>query len=73
MTELELWSSTFRDATLPELAVAAADLHAWVAAAPPGLPVGAEVPSDEVDALGLAEGSRRVVRALRQVVGAANR
>ncbi len=45
-----------------------AEIVARVVAAHPALPVGAEVLSDEVDALGLAEGSRRVATALGEVV-----
>jgi sugar phosphate isomerase/epimerase len=48
-----------------------AEMVARVAAAHPDLPVGAEVLSDEVDDLGLADGTKRIAAALRAVVDAA--
>jgi sugar phosphate isomerase/epimerase len=48
-----------------------AEMIARVSAAHPELPVGAEVLSEEVDALGLAEGTKQVAAALRGVVEAA--
>lgn len=45
------------------------EMVARVTAAHPDLPIGAEVLSDEVDDLGLLEGSRRVATALRDVLG----
>lgn len=45
-----------------------AEMIARVRAAHPALPVGAEVLSDEVDALGLAAGTRRIADALRAVL-----
>jgi sugar phosphate isomerase/epimerase len=50
-----------------------AEMIARVTGAHPGLPVGAEVLSDEIDAMGLVEGTKRIAAALRQVVDAAPR
>jgi sugar phosphate isomerase/epimerase len=50
-----------------------AEVIARVTAAHPEIPVGAEVLSDEVDALGLVDGAQRIAAALRQVVDAATR
>ena len=47
------------------------EMVARVTAAHPDLPIGAEVLSDEVDDLGLVEGTKRIAAALRAVVDAA--
>jgi sugar phosphate isomerase/epimerase len=46
------------------------ELVSRIMAAHPGLPIGAEVLSDEVDDLGPAEGSKRIAAALRDLVEA---
>ena len=58
-------------AKLPGMgALPLAEIVARVRAAHPDLPVGAEVLSDEVDALGLAEGTTTIARMMRDLVDA---
>jgi sugar phosphate isomerase/epimerase len=54
-----------------EGALPLAEMIRRVTAVHPDLPVGAEVLSDEVDELGLVEGTKRIAIALRQVVDTA--
>jgi sugar phosphate isomerase/epimerase len=56
-----------------EGALPLAEMIGRVTAVHPDLPVGAEVLSDEVDELGLVEGTKRIAIALRQVVDATPR
>jgi sugar phosphate isomerase/epimerase len=46
-----------------------AEIVARTRSAHPGLPIGAEILSDEVDALGVVEGTRRIAAAMHAVVG----